>query len=125
MQTENRLFDDIARMANGALNTLSGLRDEIETRVKERVERLLADMDLITREEFDAARDMAQKARTEQEDLARRVATLERRVGELEGATPKATSARAPSRRATKQGGTTRPKKSATTRSSTKAEPTG
>lgn len=123
MQTENRLFDDIARMANGALNTLSGLRDEIETRVKERVERLLADMDLITREEFDATRDMAQKARTEQEDLARRVATLERRVGELEGATPK-TSTRAPSRRATKQGGTTRPK-SKTTRPSTKAEPTG
>lgn len=124
MQTENRLFDDIARMANGALNTLSGLRDEIETRVKERVERLLADMDLITREEFDAARDMAQKARTEQEELAAKVAKLEQRLGELERAKPKTRSTRSPARRTTKQAGTTRPK-TGTTRSSPKAEPTG
>lgn len=124
MQTENRLFDDIARMANGALNTLSGLRDEIETRVKERVERLLADMDLITREEFDAARDMAQKARTEQEDLARRVAALERRLGELESAKPKTRATRSPARKTTKPAGTTKPK-TGTARSSTKTEPTG
>ena len=39
MQTENRLFDDLARVASGALSTLGGLRDEIEARVKERVER--------------------------------------------------------------------------------------
>ena len=82
MQTENRLLDDLARMANGALNTLSGLREEIESRVRERVERMLADMDMVPREEFDAVKAMAQKARAEQEDLAARVAELERRLAE-------------------------------------------
>jgi BMFP domain-containing protein YqiC len=86
MQTENRLLDDLARMANGALNTLSGLREEIENRVRERVERMLADMDMVPREEFEAVKAMAQKARAEQEDLATRVADLERRVAALPGA---------------------------------------
>jgi BMFP domain-containing protein YqiC len=83
VQTENRLFDDLARMANGALNTLSGLREEIESRVRERVERVLANMDMVPRDEFEAIKAMAQTARAEQEDLAIRVAELERRVGEL------------------------------------------
>ena len=83
MQTENRLFDDLARMANGALNTLSGLREEIEGRVRERVERMLADMDMVPREEFDAVKAMAQTARIEQEALAARIVELERRLGEL------------------------------------------
>jgi BMFP domain-containing protein YqiC len=87
MQTENRLLDDLARMANGALNTLSGLREEIESRVRERVERMLADMDMVPREEFDAVKAMAQKARAEQEDLAARVAELDRRLAEPRGAT--------------------------------------
>ena len=86
MQTENRLFDDLARMANGALNTLSGLREEIENRVRERVERMLADMDMVPREEFDAIKAMAQRARAEQEDLAAKVAELERKVAALSGA---------------------------------------
>jgi len=86
MQTENRLFDDLARMANGALNTLSGLREEIENRVRERVERMLADMDMVPREEFDAVKAVAQTARSEQEALAAKVAELERRVSELAGA---------------------------------------
>jgi BMFP domain-containing protein YqiC len=85
MQTENRLLDDLARMANGALNTLSGLREEIESRVRERVERMLADMDMVPREEFDAVKAMAQKARAEQEDLAARVSELERRIAALGG----------------------------------------
>ena len=87
MQTENRLLDDLARMANGALNTLSGLREEIESRVRERVERMLADMDMVPREEFEAVKAMAQKARAEQEDLAARVAELERRLAEQGRAT--------------------------------------
>jgi len=96
MQTENRLLDDLARMANGALNTLSGVREEIESRVRERVERMLADMDMVPREEFEAVRAMAQTARREQEDLAARVAVLEGRLGELSGgaAAPKAAAGR-------------------------------
>jgi BMFP domain-containing protein YqiC len=100
MQTENRLLDDLARMANGALNTLSGLREEIESRVRERVERMLADMDMVPREEFDAVKAMAQKARAEQEDLAAKVKELERRIAALGGAATRPKKAAAP-RRAT------------------------
>lgn len=77
MQTSNRLFDDLARVASGAFNTLSGLREEIETRVRERVERMAADLDLVSREEFDAVRAMAAKARAGQEALEARLAELE------------------------------------------------
>ena len=103
MQTENRLLDDLARMANGALNTLAGLREEVENRVRERVERMLADMDMVPREEFDAIKAMAQKARAEQEGLAARVAELERRIGELSG-TPMKLRKAAPRRRTPKSG---------------------
>jgi BMFP domain-containing protein YqiC len=97
MQTENRLLDDLARMANGALNTLSGLREEMESRVRERVERMLADMDMVPREEFEAVKAMAQKARAEQEDLAARVAELEQRLaapGNATGQSPRPTPPR-------------------------------
>ena len=100
MQTDNRLLDDLARMANGALNTLSGLREEIESRVRERVERVLTDMDMVPRDEFDAVKAMAQTARAEQEDLAAKVVLLEERLARLEAAAkPKRA---APRRRTTK-----------------------
>jgi BMFP domain-containing protein YqiC len=83
MQTENRLFDDLARMANGAINTLSGVREEIESRLRERVERWLAEMDMVPREEFEAIKEVAQKARAEQEDLAAKVAALERKLAAM------------------------------------------
>jgi BMFP domain-containing protein YqiC len=82
MQTNNRLFDDLARVASGAFNTLSGLREEIETRVRERVERMASDLDLVTREEFDAVRAMAVKARAAQEELEARVVLLEAALAE-------------------------------------------
>ena len=85
MQTENRLFDDLARMANGAINTLSGVREEIESRLRERVERWLAEMDMVPREEFEAIKELAQKARAEQEDLAVKVAALEQKLAALSG----------------------------------------
>lgn len=83
MQTSNRLFDDFAKVASGAMNTLGGLREEIETRVRERLERVAADMDLVTREEFDAVRAMAAKARSEQEDLAAKLARVEAELAEV------------------------------------------
>lgn len=86
MQTSNRLFDDLARVASGAVNTLSGLREEIETRVRERVERMAADLDLVTREEFEAVRAMAAKARASQEELEARVAKLEAELASARGA---------------------------------------
>ena len=87
MQTSNRFFDDFAKMASGALHTLGGLREEIETRVRERVERWAADMDLVTREEFDAVSAMAAKAREEQERIAARLAVLEAELAGLKGQT--------------------------------------
>lgn len=103
MQSDNRLLDDLARMANGALNTLTGLREEIENRVRERVERLLADMDLVQREEFEAVKAMAQKARSEQEDLAAKVASLEQKLGQQPAqAAAKAKRATTTRRRTTK-----------------------
>ncbi|MBV8169149.1 MAG: accessory factor UbiK family protein [Alphaproteobacteria bacterium] len=84
MQTENRFFDDLARVASGAMGAFAGLRAEVEALVKQRFERLLADMDLVQREEFDAVKAVAARARTEQEDLAIRVAELEAKVRHLE-----------------------------------------
>jgi len=86
MQTQNRLFDDIAKVASGAFNTLGGLREEIELRVRERVERLAADMDLVTREDFDAVSASSARARASQEDLESRVAELEAKLAAFEKA---------------------------------------
>ncbi|MFA7428861.1 MAG: accessory factor UbiK family protein [Rhodospirillaceae bacterium] len=78
MQTQNRLFDDLARVAGGALGALTGLRDEIELLVRQRMERALAEMDLVPRDEFDAVKAMAAEARTENDRLAKRIAELEK-----------------------------------------------
>jgi BMFP domain-containing protein YqiC len=80
MQSQNRFFDDLARVASGALGTLSGVKTEVETRLREQLEKVLAGMDLVSREEFEAVKAMAAKARSEQEDLANRVAELESKL---------------------------------------------
>jgi hypothetical protein len=124
MQTDNRLLDDLARMANGALNTLSSVREEIESRVRERVERMLADMDMVPREEFEAVKAMAQAARTEQEDLAARLAALERRVNELAGSARSGTAKPRTGRSAGAEAGTAeKAKPAATRRRATKTGP--
>jgi BMFP domain-containing protein YqiC len=84
MPPENRFFEDIARVANGALGAMSGLRSEVEAMVRQRVERLTADMNLVTRDEFDALRDMVAKARGAQEDAAAQASALEARIAALE-----------------------------------------
>jgi BMFP domain-containing protein YqiC len=104
MQTNNRLFDDLARVASGAFNTLSGLREEIETRVRERVERMATDLDLVTREEFDAVRTMAAKARAAQEELEGKVAKLEAELEELRKARGTARRAKAESSKSPDEG---------------------
>jgi BMFP domain-containing protein YqiC len=106
MQTSNRLFDDLAKVASGALNTLGGLREEIETRVRERVERMAADLDLITREEFDAVRAMAVTARAQQEELEGKVSRLEAELAALRSATAPAAAKRSKSTGARKATGT-------------------
>jgi BMFP domain-containing protein YqiC len=83
MQTNNPLLDDLARVASGALGALTGVRAEVEARVRDQLERVLSRMDLVTREEFEAVRAMAAKARSEQEKLLERVAALEARLDSL------------------------------------------
>ena len=91
MQTQNRFFDDLARVAAGAMGTLSGVRSEVETRIREQLERVLAGMDLVSRDEFEAVKAMAAKARSEQEDLQKRVAKLESQLAAREtGSSPTA-----------------------------------
>lgn len=82
MQSQNRFFDDFARVAGGAMGAFAGIRQEIESRLREQMERWLASMDLVTREEFDAVRAMAAKARAEQERLEQRLAALETTLAE-------------------------------------------
>jgi len=83
MQSQNRFFDDIARVANGAVGALSGVRSDIEARFRDQLERVLAGMDVVSREEFEAVKAMAAKARDEQETLLRRIAALESELAEL------------------------------------------
>src|SRR5215470_13524980 len=80
MQSQNRLLDDLARLTAGAVGALSGVKSEVEVRLREQFERLLAGMDLVDRDEFEAVKAMAAKARAEQEGLAARVAALEARL---------------------------------------------
>jgi BMFP domain-containing protein YqiC len=84
MQSQSRFFDDLARVAAGAAGAQSGVRGEIEARARDQLERVLAGMDLVGREEFEAARAMAAKARDEQERMLRRVEELEARLAVLE-----------------------------------------
>lgn len=88
MQTTGRLFDDIARVASGAAGALSGVREEVESLVKHRLERLLADMDLVPRDEFEAVKEVAANARAEQENLEARVAALEAALAGQTGKKP-------------------------------------
>lgn len=98
MQTQSRFFDDLARVANGALSAAAGVRTEIEQLVRQQFDRFLADRNLVTREEFEAVEAMAAKAREEQEKLAARVAELEAAVASKAPARkPAATAAAKPS----------------------------
>ena len=88
MQSQNRFFDDLARVAAGAMGSLSGVKSEVESRIRDQLERVMAGMDLVTRDEFEAVKAMAAKARTEQEDLAKRVTELEGILAGMREATP-------------------------------------
>ena len=80
MQTRNKIFDDFAQLMSNAMGVAQGAKIEAETAMKGMVDRWLADRNLVTREEFDAVRAMAQKAREENEALKARIAALEGRA---------------------------------------------
>jgi len=80
-QTTNRFFDEIARLMNDAAGAAQGVKREVETVMRSQAERILRDLDLVKREEFEAVKDMARLAREENETLKARIAALERKVG--------------------------------------------
>lgn len=80
MLGDRRLFEDMARVANGAAGALGGIRSRMEGELRDHVERLLLRMKLVTREEFEVVAALAQTARAEQEILTERLAALEARL---------------------------------------------
>jgi len=76
-QYDNRLLDDVAKLFTSAAGAAQGVRQEIEAIVKGQAERLISDLDLVSREEFEAVQAMAARAREENEDLKARLAVLE------------------------------------------------
>lgn len=84
-QTNNRFFDEVARLMNDAAGAAQGVKREIDTVVRHQAERILNDLDLVKREEFDAVKDMARLAREENEALKARIETLEGRLGSGSG----------------------------------------
>ena len=77
MQTTNRLLDDLAKVANGAVSTVTGLKGDTEAMVRRQLDKLLSEHGLVTREEFEAVKAMAAKARSGEERLTKRVEALE------------------------------------------------
>lgn len=83
MQTDNPFLDSMAKLFTDAAGAANSVRTEVESVVRQRMERLVADMNLVHRDEFEAVKAMASKARTENESLAARVASLEALVSTL------------------------------------------
>jgi BMFP domain-containing protein YqiC len=77
MQTRNKVFEDISQLMTNAMGVAQGAKEEAETAMKSMMDRWLADRDFVTREEFDAVRAMAMKAREENETLKARLDALE------------------------------------------------
>jgi BMFP domain-containing protein YqiC len=75
--SQNQVFDDFARLMADASELAQGVRREAETAMKSQLERLLAAMDVVTREEFEAVKQMAARARDDNKELSQRVAALE------------------------------------------------
>ena len=79
MQSRNKILDDVSQLMTNAMGVAQGAREEAETAVKSIIDRWLADHDFVTREEFDAVKAMAQKAREENENLKARLEAIEKK----------------------------------------------
>jgi len=83
-QTTNRFLDDLARLLTDAAGAAQGMRREVETLMKAQGERIVRDLDLVQREEFEAVKEMAAKARDENERLSARIGALEAELARLQ-----------------------------------------
>jgi hypothetical protein len=96
MQSQNRFFDDLSKMATGAMGTLAGMRREMEAAIRQRMEEFIGGLDLVKRDEFDAVKAMAAKAREENAALTARIAKLEAAAAPRAKAAPEPSTARKP-----------------------------
>ena len=80
-QTSNRFFDEIGRLMNDAAGAAQGMKKEVDTLWRSQAEKVLRDLDVVKREEFEAVKDMARIAREENEGLKARIAALEAKIG--------------------------------------------
>lgn len=94
MQSRDKIFDDVSKLMNNAMGVAQGAKDEAETAFKFWVDRWLAERDFVTREEFDAVRDMAVKAREENEALLARIEALEKKKPVKRATTKRTTAAK-------------------------------
>lgn len=85
MQTRNKFLDDMSQLMTNAMGVAQGAKTEAETAMRSFIDRWMADRDFVTREEFDAARVMAQKAREENAALEARIAALEASLAKKKG----------------------------------------
>jgi BMFP domain-containing protein YqiC len=99
-QTSNRFYDQFARFVNDAASVAQGVRREAETLFHSQAERFMNGMDLVRREDFDAVREMAARAREENARLEARIAELEAKLGAAASAAPAAKPARPRTRKA-------------------------
>jgi BMFP domain-containing protein YqiC len=81
VQTTNRFFDEVARLMNDAAGAAQGMRREVETVFRSQAERIMRELDLVRREDFEAVKEMARIAREDNEALKARVAALEAALG--------------------------------------------
>jgi len=86
-QSNNRFLDELAKLMTDAAGAAQGMRRELETLMRAQGERLLRDLDVVQREEFEAVKEMAAKAREENERLAARIAALESEIASLRKST--------------------------------------
>jgi BMFP domain-containing protein YqiC len=91
-QTNNRFFDEVARLMNDAAGVATGVRREFDTVVRTQAERIMRDLDVVQREEFEAVKEMARIAREENEVLKARIAALEAKLGAGGGSASAASS---------------------------------
>ena len=89
MQTDNRFLDDLAKLTASAMGTVQGVRSEMEGAFRQRLEAMLAGMDLVRREEFEVVKAMAEAARLENEQLALKIAALEAKAAPATAGSPK------------------------------------
>ncbi|PCJ75677.1 MAG: pyrroline-5-carboxylate reductase [Rhodobacteraceae bacterium] len=90
MQSRNRIFDDMSQLMTNAMGVAQGAKDEAETAMKSMIDRWMADRDFVSRDEFDAVREMATKAREENATLLARIEALEAKPKPKPRAKPKA-----------------------------------